>query len=214
MKIFQPLLNFFLKPPCPLCDRSTTTALCTYCQRQLLAHQRLPTSQAAQPFAWGDYQGVLKRTIAACKYQNHPELAIYLGNLLGAAWLQSYPDPKKLLVIPIPLHRDKQKERGFNQATLIARGFCQQTRLTIDESLHRIKATEAQFQLSPRDRQRNLQDAFQLTPGHKLTGRSILLIDDIYTTGSTITATSQVLQAAGVKVWGVAVVALAGADSA
>jgi ComF family protein len=212
MKIFQPLLNFFLKPPCPLCDRSTTTVLCTYCQRQLLASQRLHSP--ATPFAWGDYQGVLKRTIAACKYQNHPDLATYLGDLLGAAWRQSYPDQKKLLVIPIPLHRDKQKERGFNQATLIARGFCQQTDLAIDESLQRIKATEAQFQLSPRDRQRNLQDAFQLTPRHQLTGRSILLIDDIYTTGSTITATSQVLQAAGVKVWGVAVVALAGAGSA
>jgi ComF family protein len=211
MKIFQPFLNFFLKPPCPLCDRPTTTDLCIYCQRQLSVNQLTPHLPAQNHiFAWGIYQGVLKRTIAACKYQNHPELAIYLGNLLGTAWLQSYPDQPKLSVIPIPLHRDKQKERGFNQATLIARGFCQQTRFPIDESLQRSKATQAQFQLSAGDRQRNLQDAFQLTPGHKLTGRSILLIDDIYTTGSTITATSQVLQAAGVNVWGVAVVAIAG----
>lgn len=114
--------------------------------------------------------------------------------------------------MPIPLHRDKQRERGFNQATLIAQGFCQQTRLPIDESLQRTKSTQAQFQLSPIDRQRNLQDAFQLDPRHKLAGKSVLLIDDIYTTGATISATSQVLQAAGIKVWGVAVVAIAGID--
>jgi ComF family protein len=161
-------------------------------------------------FAWGNYHGALKRTITACKYQNQPELATYLGNLLGAAWLQCYQDLPKLYVVPIPLHIDKQRERGFNQATLIAQGFCRQTRLPIDQSLQRIKSTQAQFQLSPIDRQRNLQDAFQLKKGHQLTGQSVLLIDDIYTTGATISATSEVLQASGVNIFGVAVAAIAG----
>jgi ComF family protein len=162
--------------------------------------------------AWGNYQGALKRTIAACKYQNHPELATHLGNLLGMAWLQCYPGQQQLRVIPIPLHVDKQRERGFNQAALIAQGFCRQTRFALDASLHRIKSTQAQFQLSPSDRQRNLQDAFQLAPHHKLTGQLVLLIDDIYTTGATISAASQVLQASSVQVFGVAVAAIAGAD--
>jgi ComF family protein len=213
MRILQPFLNFFLKPPCPLCDRATIDPLCLYCQRQLLETQLqreiLPQSNI---FAWGNYQGALKRTIAACKYKNHPELATHLGNLLGKAWLQCYPHQQQLRVIPIPLHPDKQKERGFNQATLIAQGFCQQTRLPIDESLQRIRSTQAQFQLSPIDRQRNLQNAFQLSPNHKLVGKSVLLIDDIYTTGATISATSQVLQAAGVKVFGVAIAAIAKID--
>ncbi len=213
MRILKPFLNFFLKPPCPLCDRSTTAPLCLYCQRQLLETQ---LHRVIQPqsniFAWGSYGGALKRTITACKYQNHPELATHLGNLLGIAWLQHYPQPSQLRVIPIPLHPDKQKERGFNQATLIAQGFCQQTRLPIDESLQRIKSTQAQFQLSPLDRQRNLQNAFQLAPNHKLAGKSVLLIDDIYTTGATISAVSQVLQAAKVPIFGVAVTAIAGID--
>ncbi len=213
MRILQPFLNFFLKPPCPLCDRSTTDPLCLYCQRQLLATQLEQKIQSQNSvLAWGNYGGVLKRTIAACKYQHHPELGHHLGSLLGIAWLECYPRQQQLRVMPIPLHRDKQRERGFNQATLIAQGFCQQTRLPIDESLQRTKSTQAQFQLSPIDRQRNLQDAFQLDPRHKLAGKSVLLIDDIYTTGATISATSQVLQAAGIKVWGVAVVAIAGID--
>jgi ComF family protein len=213
MRILQPFLNFFLKPPCPLCDRATTDPLCLYCQRQLTeTHFHQVIQPQSNVFAWGNYGGALKRTITACKYQNHPELATHLGNLLGVAWLQCYPQQPQLRVIPIPLHVDKQRERGFNQATLIAQGFCQQTRLPIDESLQRIKSTQAQFQLSPIDRQRNLQDAFKLAPNHKLAGKSVLLIDDIYTTGATISATSQVLKAAGVQVFGVAVAAIAGID--
>ncbi len=213
MRILKPFLNFFLKPPCPLCGRSTTDPLCLYCQRQLLeTHLQRGTLPQSNVFAWGSYRGTLKRTIAACKYQNHPELATHLGNMLGIVWMQCYPKQPQLRVIPIPLHPDKQKERGFNQATLIAQGFCQQTHLPIDESLRRIKSTQAQFQLSPLDRQRNLQNAFQLASNHKLAGESVLIIDDIYTTGATIAATSQVLEAAGIKVFGVAVAAIAGVD--
>jgi ComF family protein len=213
MKILQPFLNFFLKPNCPLCDRSITNYLCVYCHQQLLETQ---LSQPLQPrgniFAWGCYQGALKRTIAACKYQNHPELATHLGNLLGTAWLRHYPQRPPLLAMPVPMHPDKQRERGFNQADLIAKSFGQQTGLPLNYSLHRIKSTQAQFQLSPSDRQRNLQDAFQLAPGHQLAGKSVLLIDDIYTTGATISAAQEVLQAAGIKVFGVAVTAIAGID--
>ncbi len=211
MKILQPLLNFFLKPNCPLCSRSAADYLCVYCQRQLLATQ---LSQPGQPhghiFAWGSYQGALKRTIAACKYQNHPELATHLGTLLGTAWLQHHPNQPLLRVVPIPMHPDKQQERGFNQADLIAKSFGQQTGLPLNYALQRIKSTQAQFQLSPGDRQRNLQDAFQLLPNHQLAGKSALLIDDIYTTGATISAAEQVLQASGIKIFGVAVAAIAG----
>ncbi len=213
MPILQPLLNFFLKPPCPLCDRPTTDHLCIYCQRQLLETKlQQPLQPHSNLLAWGKYDGALKRTIAACKYQNHPELATHLGYLLGIAWLKCYSGQQQLCVVPIPLHVDKQRERGFNQADLIAQGFCRQTRFSADASLQRIKSTQAQFQLSPSDRQRNLQDAFQLAPHHKLTGRLVLLIDDIYTTGATISAASQVLQASSIQVFGVAVAAIAGAD--
>jgi ComF family protein len=214
MDIFQSLLNFLLKPNCPLCERPTPQSLCIYCHRQLLETRLLqPIQPPGNLVAWGHYHGALKRAIAACKYQNHPELAMLFGELLGNAWLQCYPSHpqrQQLRVIPIPLHPDKQRQRGFNQAALIARSFCQRTRLRLDGSLQRPKLTQAQFQLTPLDRQRNLQDAFRLIPGHKLTGRSVLLIDDIYTTGATMASASQLLQAAGVRVAGVAVVAIAG----
>jgi ComF family protein len=209
--IWKPLIDFFLKPNCPLCDRPTPITLCVYCDRQLQSEQLRDPLQNTTPFilAGGNYSGTLKRAIAQCKYHNHPQLGYYLGELLGKTWLAHPPYDSQIIAIPIPLHPDKQRQRGFNQAELIAKGFCQHTGITLNQSLLRVKATEAQFQLNPTDRQQNLSDAFALKPGHKLQGRSIILIDDIYTTGATISAASQLLQKASVNMVGIAVSAIA-----
>jgi ComF family protein len=209
--IWKPLLDFFLKPNCPLCDRPTSTTLCLYCDRQLKSDQISDPLQNTEPFilAWGNYSGTLKRVIAQCKYHNQPQLGYYLGTLLGQTWLATTPHKSPIVAIPIPLHVDKQRQRGFNQAELIAKGFCASTGITLNRSLLRTKATAAQFQLSPAARQQNLADAFELKSGHKLQSRSIILIDDIYTTGATITAASQAFQTARVNMVGIAVSAIA-----
>jgi ComF family protein len=209
--IWQPLLDFFLKPNCPLCDRPTPTTLCTYCDHQLQSEQLPDPLQNTIPFilASGNYSGTLKRAITQCKYHNHPQLGYYLGELLGKTWLAQLPDRGLTIAIPIPLHPEKQRQRGFNQAELIAQGFCHQTGIKINRSLLRVKSTVAQFQLNPLDRHQNLSSAFALKPGHQLQGRSIILIDDIYTTGATISAASQPLQKASVNVVGIAVSAIA-----
>lgn len=211
MTIWQPLLDFFLKPSCPLCDRPTSTTLCIYCDRQLQSEQLNDPLQKTAPFilAWGSYSGTLKRAIAQCKYQNHPQLGYHLGELLGQTWLDTTPCQLLVTAIPIPLHSEKQRQRGFNQAELIAKGFCNRTGISLNRSLLRVKSTEAQFQLNIIDRQQNLANAFQLKPNHKLQGRSIILIDDIYTTGATIAAASQALQKAGIKTAGIAVTSIA-----
>ncbi len=211
MTIWKPLLDFFLKPNCPLCDRPTPTNLCIYCDRQLQSAQLSDPLQNTTPFilAWGNYNGTLKRAIAQCKYHNQPQLGYYLGELLGQTWLTHLPHNSQTIAIPIPLHPDKQRQRGFNQAELIAQGFCHHTGITLNKSLLRVKSTAAQFQLNPTDRQQNLSNAFELKPGHKLQGRSIILIDDIYTTGATISAASQPLQNISVHIVGIAVSAIA-----
>jgi ComF family protein len=211
VNIWQPLLDFFLKPNCPLCDRPTPTTLCIYCDRQLQSEQISDPLQNTTPFilAGGNYSGTLKRAITQCKYHNHPQLGYYLGELLAKTWLANPPYNSQIIAIPIPLHPDKQRQRGFNQAELIAKGFCRHTGIKLNQSLLRVKSTEAQFQLNPTDRQQNLSDAFALKPAHKLQGRSIILIDDIYTTGATISAASQPLQNASVNVVGITVSAIA-----
>jgi len=222
--IVQPLLDLFLEATCPLCQRSTPGDLCLDCERQLQAcrlAQPADRWQGELPvFGWGTYGGKLKRAIAALKYDRHPTLARPLGHWVGQAWQQSQPvsRSRRLRVVPIPLHAHKLKQRGFNQAELLARHFCDYTGLTCcPQGLQRIRATEAQFGLSPTARRQNVADAFALGPGlaNQPTGffpiptpRSVLLFDDIYTTGATAHAAASALRHAGIEVMGIIVLAL------
>jgi len=210
------LLSLFLKSNCPLCDRSTATEFCEYCQRQLLRCQLPNPSDLWQGdlpvFVWGNYGGILKQAIAALKYENQPQLARPLGHWLGAAWLKSpiARQAKKLTVIPIPLHPQKLQQRGFNQAELIAASFCQFTRYQQQpKGLERIRTTAAQFGLSPSQRSQNLADAFRVNQhlSPRVTNSPILLVDDIYTTGATVRSAAATLRQQGIQVYGVIAIA-------
>jgi ComF family protein len=216
------LLNLVLESPCPLCQRSAAQLLCVACQRQLqdcrLSHPSEFWQKPLPVFAWGAYGGALKRSIAALKYNNQPQLAQPLGQLLAEAWLATplvLPkslSPKSLSVIPIPLHAAKQKQRGFNQAELLAAAFCQQTGLPLErQGLLRVRETEALFGLTPEARSQTMVDVFQPSPSLlRRPPRAVLLLDDIYTTGATVKSAAQVLRRQRISVIGVAAIAKAG----
>lgn len=208
------ILNFFLKSNCPLCDRPAKTELCDNCERQLLRCQfpkEVEWGGEVQIKVWGHYKDVLKRAIAALKYQHHTELAKPLGYLLAESWLltpQSALSP--LIVVPIPLHPAKLKKRGFNQAELLAQGFCEFTGLPLSaHGLERLKETEALHQLSPQEREQKMQNVFGLGRDFRR-GRcsgSVLILDDIYTTGATVNAAIQTFKQAGISVAGIVAIA-------
>lgn len=212
------LLNLFLESNCLLCQRSTSKEFCLDCARQLQRCQLQPPSSLWQGqlpiFAWGMYGGILKRAIALLKYENQPQIARPLGHWLAQAWLNSQLASKDLIVVPIPLHADKQKQRGYNQAVLLAQSFCEITRLQLQQrGLERVRATEAQFSLSVLEREKNLAMAFKLGANflHHRPTKSILLLDDIYTTGATARSAAQTLQKLGIPVYGLVALAQAGA---
>ncbi len=212
-RLRQQALNLFLKANCPLCDRTVERVLCRYCLRQLQDCQ-LPQPacywQGDLPlFAWGKYEGAVKQAIGKLKYAGHRSIADLYGELLAQSWQQSALTlPTKLIVIPIPLHPEKLASRGFNQAEAIARQFCEVTGDRLDLSLQRTRATVAQFGLSKTARQENVADAFALIASTQLKpGATVLLIDDIYTTGATVRSAANVLRARQIPVCGVAVVA-------
>ena len=202
-----------------MCGRSAEDVCCRDCysslkqcarknSQQFISQDKLPL------LVWGNYGGKLKRAIALLKYENHPELAQPLGQWLGETWLKSSQFRKhnqtKALVVPIPLHPNKMEERGFNQAELIAKSFCRYTGLKCQpQGLARVKETTAMFNLNLSQRQENLTDAFHLGDNfrRRLPSRPILLLDDIYTTGTTIKAAAQILQRQGIQVAGVLAVA-------
>ncbi len=212
MVMFKSILSIFLQDNCPLCQRSTHQEICYDCQRQLkscqLKHPQKFWQGDLPLFPWGQYDGKLKQAIASLKYDKNPQIGELLGFWLGESW-QKYSlikTTKKPLVIPIPLHSTKQKIRGFNQAEIIARGFCQVTRYPLKaQGLVRIRQTQAMFGLTIEQRKNNIKQVFRL--GKYLQNYPlsvpVLLIDDIYTTGTTVNEATIILQNHGIKVLGV-----------
>jgi ComF family protein len=103
------------------------------------------------------------------------------------------------MVVPVPLHAERQRERGFNQATVIARLVARRFKLRIDERvLARVKYTEMhRAGLDEIDRARSVERAFNVTNPRLVAGARVLLIDDLYTTGSTIRAVAETLISSG-----------------
>ncbi len=215
----QQLLNVFLSGSCALCDRPAPAALCSSCQRQV--HQtRLPNllyqGQAGLPvISWGSYEGALKQSIASLKYDHRRDVAKLLGTELAQTWLTVPPlignkHHRPLVIVPIPLHANRQQQRGFNQAELLAQWFCRITRLPLQgKLLQRNQATEAQHSLNRQKRFKNLAQAFTVDLRHKphITQATVWLLDDIFTTGATATAAAQVLRRHGISVAGICTVA-------
>jgi competence protein ComFC len=170
------LLSF---PFCRQCGKplsGSVTALCNQCERK-----PLPFAAAR---AGGLYEGVLRACIHLYKYNRVMELLPYLTEILIKGIL-NLPEPAIDLVVPVPLHRQREWERGFNQASLLAKGAAQYLHKPLATNcLVRIHATLPNSGMSISEREQNLHGAFKVR-GQGLTGKSILLVDDIFTTGTT-----------------------------
>jgi ComF family protein len=169
--------------------------------------------------AYGPYDGRMKEAIHALKYNRLHSAAGGLGRMLAEAIAQLAADaPGEMLVVPVPLHRSKYAERGFNQARSLAAaalGALRKThpewRLTLaSATLMRLRATESQAGLNPRQRRMNVRGAFTVSDPAAVARKNVLLIDDIFTTGATARAAAKSLMEAGAdSVW-VATLARAG----
>lgn len=161
--------------------------------------------------SFGAYEDRMREAIHAFKYDRLHPVVRGLGKMLAEAIAQLAGEaPSEMLVIPVPLHRSKYAVRGFNQARSLAvealeflRKNHPEWRLSLAAStLMRLRATESQAGLTPRQRRINLRGAFSVSDSSKIAGRDILLVDDIMTTGATARAAAQVLAKAGAKsVW-------------
>ncbi len=209
------LSQLIFKSACSSCGRPAMAVFCECCHGQISAGRR---SQALEPsvpqhplplFVWATYDNSLRRAIAALKYDQKAAIGDWLGVQMAEHWIhhglhRQYP---QLLVLPIPIHPNKQKLRGYNQAELISRSFARQVGYRHrTQVLHRHRETQAQYSVSVADRDRNLQSAFSVDP-HFKSQIPIVLVDDIYTTGATLRSAIQVLQNHQLNLWGSAVAA-------
>jgi ComF family protein len=172
---------------------------------------RLAPPPFVKAVSFGTYQGRIKEAIHLLKYDRLYATAPKLGEMLAAAISQLAAEaPMEMLVVPVPLHKSKHSQRGFNQARLLATHALKSIAKTHPEwrlnlaasSLVRLRATESQAGLTPRMRRMNVRGAFKVSDRAAVEKRHVLVIDDILTTGATARAVSKALRDAGAaSVW-------------
>jgi ComF family protein len=157
----------------------------------------------AKAAAYGSYDGGLRELIHLLKYGGVRPAAGVLGRMLAEVIVHLEPSYglEEIIVIPVPLHPSKLRQRGFNQAELIAnhalRGMRDDRMQLNSKLLQRVRVTQSQIGLTRHQRRENLRGAFSVVKPQGLTGREVLLVDDVFTTGMTVSECARVLRRAG-----------------
>lgn len=221
-----PLLNISRLPVCPEClakIHPVEGQVCSICGERVLSSyaeadedglRRCPVCRRLdRPYeravAYGSYDGGLRELIHLLKYSGVRPAANVLGRMLAEAWsgLDSEFEQERVLVVPVPLFKGKRRQRGFNQAEVIAsaalESYSANGRLQLaPDLLQRTRDTHSQIGLTSHQRRENLRGAFGVARAREVTGREVLLVDDVYTTGTTAAECAKVLRRAGAsKVW-------------
>lgn len=156
--------------------------------------------------SYGLYRGALRGAILELKFHRRERLGFRLGSLLAVAW-SGYPPLGEALepvLVPVPLHRARRRQRGYNQAEALARGLARELGRRERDGvpvevacLLRTKATPPQTGLSFRARLENVRGAFEVAAPERVRGRLVVMVDDVMTTGATLSACAAALKRAG-----------------
>lgn len=222
-RLAEELLSLVYPRRCPVCHGIVTPKgemICRGCRKRLRPIQEPRCKKCGKPLAKEEqeycfdcakgkhgykegtalypYDDVMQKSIAYFKFQNRREYA-----KAYAKEVERYLGKKLLFweadcLVPVPIHRKKLVERGFNQAAVLAEAISRRIGIPVDtELLERVRKTLPQKELNDEERRKNLINAFQI--GKKgVKYKRVILVDDIYTTGSTIDACTKILKASGI----------------
>jgi ComF family protein len=190
-------INFIYDDYCQQCGKlvAEDKELCLDCQQ----YDRL----FDQARAVGTYDGGLEEYIKAFKYQGQRHLAQSLAQLMFVYLNRFYNLQDLDLITYIPVHYHRLQQRGFNQAYLLAKELAEHTNLELATLLSRIEETTKQSKLSKYERMNNLEGQFAVINSQKIADKTILIVDDVYTTGATVNRATKILldnRATNVKV--------------
>ena len=187
-------ISFLVSPFCTTCGKPFATEAgldhtCGAC----LAHAPFHICRSATLFA-----GPVQELIHRFKYGNRVHLCQPLGLVTAAALARFCREAAPDLIVPVPLHRKRLRQRGFNQSQLVGKVLEKQWRIPQEiGNLRRVRWTEPQTSLDARDRVGNVRGAFAVKDARRLEGKRVLLVDDVLTTGSTMRACAESLREAG-----------------
>jgi ComF family protein len=170
-------------------------ALCALCRRI-----EPPFAKAA---AYGSYSGGLRDLVHLLKYERVRPAAKVLGRMLEEAIgdMEHLFGTAKVVMVPVPLDASKRRQRGFNQSELIAQAALKLRPTELmrlePQALRRCRATESQIGLTRHQRRENMRGAFAVVRAELIKGKDVLLVDDVFTTGTTVSECARVLRRAG-----------------
>ena len=194
-KISESILDIFFPPLCLICGkylekRGSSEPICKICSDKIIIHRYPEKIKDLVIRAATDYRDKnIKSLIRLLKYKNFKTISITLGRLLSEHLAYENIDPKKTIIVPIPLHPSKEKERGYNQSELIANAVSKRLGINIQTKiLRRIKKGKPQASIEDhKKRVLNIHGAFAAgKENHLATGKTIILIDDVFTSGATM----------------------------
>ncbi len=217
---WQEVLDALYPPRCAACAITGSKGWCEQCLNDIeyvdqpvcircgspVAVEKFCASCRAHPIvpealrAVAHYRGAVRRAIHRCKYEHRPTGAPALAELLVHGWYTPLTAPLRAAdaVIPVPIHPGRERERGFNQSALIASHFCRRIGMEyLKGALERTVYRQPQVGLDVAQRRQNVAGAFQVVNPSTVAGRSVLLIDDVWTTGSTLNEAALALLSAG-----------------
>ena len=217
--MLQDLICLFYPTSCAACDEvllKNETILCISCRHQLPVYNtkydnveiikkvfsgRVPIENAATLFIF-EKQGLVQNMIHNLKYRGQQNIGVCLGQWIGNELLniEGYKDIS--IVIPVPLHRRRIRERGYNQVTKFGQELADIFNIPYESKvLKKTKYTHKQAKSGGYERWDNIVDSFGLQNTHRLENQHVLLVDDLLTTGATLEAcTLELLQVSGVRV--------------
>ena len=221
--LLDPFLSLLYPPRCLVCRALGESGLCCACLAQIIPvapplcqtcgqtlpadagclHCRLRRPAYDRARALGAYEGVLRAAIHQFKYRDRPQLAVPLGARLASFARENAPDLNGLgfdALLPVPMHPVRRRLRGYNQSERLARVVASDLALPLlTDTLVRTHPTRAQVGLDRDARLTNLQGAFAVRRPEAVGGKTLLLIDDVATTGSSLHECALVLRANGAR---------------
>jgi ComF family protein len=224
---FRWLLNLIFPPVCPVCQslfdkQGKDLVICPACRKAIRPARSPYCPCCGLPFPAGkphlcatclkerryfaihrtcaSYEGALKEAIHRFKYEGVLPLRRVLGDLLLPVLKAMRREHPVDVLVPIPLHIRRLRERGYNQALILVRELNKRTGIPYQErALAKIKDTPMQISLKKRERGKNLKGVFEVKDPEAIQGKAVVLVDDVYTTGATVNECARTLLKAGAK---------------
>jgi len=214
-KLFSYGYDFVFPPLCFVCEKRNNNLqpLCDGCLEQLIHSSQVTVHDRKRDFRhlseslcfnqlitiW-PYINIIESIIHQIKYNQRKKLGFFLGTIAGRLLCRQMQLSGDEVIIPVPLHKIRYRERGYNQSSVLAAGLARYLKLTIYEKvLVRIKNTRSQTMLNAEQRCANLNNAFEVQEADKIHSKTVLLVDDVSTTGATINSCSDTLKSAGAE---------------